>query len=111
MRLARLTADRGWTCAAAATTFMVSARTVTKWAARYSADGIAGMTDRGLRPHGSPTRTPPKVVRTIVPLRWRRTGSALKPRSRVSSVRLCALKTVLVRAGDDRTPFWHGWHG
>lgn len=28
-----------------------------------------------------------------------------------ADVRPGALKNALVSAGDDRTPFWHGWHG
>lgn len=51
--------------------FMVSARTAKKWADRYRAQGLAGMTDRSSRPHHSPTRTPPHLVKAIVRLRWR----------------------------------------
>jgi transposase InsO family protein len=72
LRLARLVVDRGWTCSAAAAMFMVCPRTARKWADRYRAEGPAAMTDRSSRPHRSPARTPPQVVRQIVGLRWRR---------------------------------------
>jgi transposase InsO family protein len=71
LRLAQLVVDRGWTCAAAAKMFMVSPPTARKWANRYRVDGAAGMVDRSSRPHRSPSRTAPRVVRRIVRLRWR----------------------------------------
>ena len=52
--------------------FMVSPVTARKWAARYRAEGSAGMTDRSSRPHSMPTKTPPATVKQIVQLRWRR---------------------------------------
>lgn len=72
LRLARLVIDQGWSCDAAAKMFMVAAKTARKWAERYRIEGPAGMTDRSSRPHHSPSRTPPGVVRRIVKLRWRR---------------------------------------
>jgi hypothetical protein len=71
LRLAELIVDRGWTHAAAAKMFMVAAKTAKKWAERYRAEGPAGMVDRSSRPHSSPTRTRPEVVRQVVHLRWR----------------------------------------
>ncbi len=71
LRLAQLVVDRGWTCSAAAKMFMVSPRTAAKWAARYRSEGAAGMADRSSRPHRSPAKTPPNLVRQIVALRWR----------------------------------------
>lgn len=71
LRLARLVVDDGWTHCAAAAMFMVAPRTARKWAERYRLEGTAGMVDRSSRPHHSPTRTPAKVVRAIVRLRWR----------------------------------------
>ncbi|MGV0627842.1 IS481 family transposase, partial [Mycolicibacter minnesotensis] len=38
---------------------------------RYRAEGATGMLDRSSRPHTSPTKTSPPVVRCIVALRWR----------------------------------------
>jgi transposase InsO family protein len=71
LRLAQLVVDRGWSYAAAAKMFMVSPRTAKKWADRYRGEGAAGMVDRSSRPHRSPTRTDPALVRQIVRLRWR----------------------------------------
>jgi transposase InsO family protein len=71
LRLAQLIVDRGWTHAAAAEMFMVAPKTAKKWAERYRAEGPAGMVDRSSRPHSSPTRTRPEVVRRVVHLRWR----------------------------------------
>lgn len=71
LRLAQLSVDRGWTHAAAAKMFMVAPRTAKKWADRYRAEGAAGMNDRSSRPHSSPTKTSPELVRRIVRLRWR----------------------------------------
>ncbi|PPK68946.1 transposase IS481 family protein [Actinokineospora auranticolor] len=51
--------------------FMVVDKTAAKWVDRYRAEGVAGMADRGSRPHHSPTRTPEHLVRAIVRLRWR----------------------------------------
>jgi len=72
LRLARLVVEGGWTYSTAAKMFMVSPRTAAKWADRYRREGPAGMTDRSSRPHRSPTKTPPQIVRQIVRLRWRK---------------------------------------
>ena len=71
LRLALLIVDDGWRASEAARLFMVSAVTARKWAARYRAEGVAGMTDRSSRPRSCPHRTPDPVVRRIVALRWR----------------------------------------
>src|SRR5687768_14687476 len=71
LRLAVLVVESGWTYAAAARMFLVSPRTAKKWADRYRVEGSAGMTDRSSRPHTSPTKTSPALVRRIVRLRWR----------------------------------------
>src|SRR3954470_22606069 len=72
LRLAKLIVEDGWSPAVAARMFMVSTVTARKWAARFPAEGVAGMRDRSSRPHSSPNRTPHVVVREIVRLRWRR---------------------------------------
>jgi transposase InsO family protein len=72
LRLAPLVVNDGWTYAAAAKMFMVAARTAKKWAERFRAEGAAGMVDRSSRPHVSPTKTSPQVMRRIVKLRWRK---------------------------------------
>jgi transposase InsO family protein len=71
LRLARLVVESGWTYAAAAKMFMVAPRTARKWADRFRAEGQAGMADRSSRPHVSPTKTAPALMRRIVDLRWR----------------------------------------
>jgi transposase len=71
LRLAVLVVEKGWPCSAAARMFMVAPATARKWADRYRLEGPAGMADRSSRPHRSPARTPPQVVRQIVRLRWR----------------------------------------
>ncbi|MDN3496939.1 IS481 family transposase [Planococcus sp. APC 4015] len=72
LRLARLVVDDRWPVIVAAKMFMVSPVTARKWAARYRAEGAAGMVNRSSRPRSMPTRTPPDVVKRIVRLRWRR---------------------------------------
>jgi transposase InsO family protein len=72
LRLAQLIVEKGWTYAAAAKMFMVSPRTAKKWADRDRAEGAAGMVDRSSRPHHSPTKTSPQVMRRIVDVRWRK---------------------------------------
>jgi len=69
--MAKLIVDRGWKPARAAERFDVSWRTAKKWAERYEAEGPAGMLDRSSRPHHQPNRTPVRVVRKIVHLRWK----------------------------------------
>lgn len=70
-RLALLVVEDGWTYAAAAKMFMVSPRTAKKWADRYRSHGRAGMFDRSSRPHSSPNKTAPQLVKRIVALRRR----------------------------------------
>ena len=72
LRLAKLIVEDRWTVAVAAKMFMVSPPTARKWAARFRAEGPAGMIDRSSRPRSMPARTPPAVVRRIVKARWRR---------------------------------------
>jgi transposase InsO family protein len=66
-----LIVEDGWKPSGAAKMFMVSTVTARKWAARYRAEGAAGMRDRSSRPRSCPHRTPEPVVRQIVQLRWR----------------------------------------
>ena len=71
LKLAILIVDSGWPPTVAAKMFMVSTVTARKWAARYRAEGGAGMMDRSSRPRLMPTKTSPELVRKIVRLRWR----------------------------------------
>lgn len=71
LRLARLIVDDEWTVADAAHQFNVSWPTAKRWADRYQAMGRDGMADRSSRPHRSPMKTPPELVRKIGHLRWK----------------------------------------
>jgi transposase InsO family protein len=71
LRLAQLVVEDRWPVSVAAKMFLVSPVTARKWAARYRAEGRAGMADRSSRPRTSPTRTPEPVKKAIVALRWR----------------------------------------
>ena len=71
LRLAKLIVEDGWKPSEAAKMFMVSAPTARKWAARFLAEGVAGMQDRSSRPRSCPHKTLAPTVRRIVRLRWR----------------------------------------
>jgi len=71
LRLARLIVVDGWKPSEAAKMFMVSTVTARKWAARFRAEGPVGMVDRSSRPHSSPNKTPERVMRQVIRLRWR----------------------------------------
>jgi transposase InsO family protein len=101
LRLAQLVVDRGWTYAAAAKMFMVAPRTARKWADRYRAEGTAGMADRSSRPHASPTKTPPDVVRRIVRLRWRHRLGPVQIAGRLQ-MQASTVHAVLVRCRINR---------
>lgn len=66
LRLARSVVEDGWSVARAAERFQVSRTTAARWVDRYRCQGVAGMKDRSSRPHRSPSKTPPPVVRRIV---------------------------------------------
>ena len=72
LRLAKLIVEDGWSPSMAAKMFMVSTVTARKWAARFRTEGPEGMTDRSSRPRSCPHRTPERLKREIVRLRWRR---------------------------------------
>jgi transposase InsO family protein len=69
LRLARCVVEDGWPLRRAAERFQVSHVTAARWAARYRAQGPAGMADRPSRPHASPGRTPARTGRRVVKLR------------------------------------------
>ena len=78
LRIARHIVDDGWAVRVAALHFNVSWPTAKRWADRYAAMGVGGMTDRSSRPHSSPSRTGPAVVRKIVHLRWKQRLGAVE---------------------------------
>jgi transposase InsO family protein len=101
LRLAKLIVEDGWPVAVAAKMFMTSPPTARKWAVRFRAEGPAGMTDRSSRPRSMPTRTPPRLVKRIVRLRWR---SRLGPAQIASELGIPAstVYAVLVRCRINR---------
>jgi transposase InsO family protein len=101
LRLARLIVEDGWPVARAAEWFQVSWPTAKRWADRYRLAGPAGMTDRSSRPHCSPHRTPPPLVRKIAHLRCK---GRLGPVAIAAQVGLAAstVHAVLVRCRINR---------
>lgn len=122
LRIARLIVDDGWPIVLAAHQFNVSWPTAKRWADRYAAMGAVGMVDRSSRPHHSPTRTPPELVRKVVHLRWKKrlgpVGIGAKvgmPASTVHAVlvrcRLNKLHHVDVRTGEVIRRYEHAYPG
>jgi transposase len=96
LTLARLIVDGHCPVAQAAVRFQVSWPTAKRWAARYEAEGEAGMVDRSSRPHRMPRLTPQPVVRKIVHLRWKQRLGPLEIAARVgiaasTRTRCCAV--------------------
>jgi len=71
LKIARLIVDDGWPIRRAAERFDVSWPTAKRWADRYAIAGAAGMSDRSSRPRHQPNKTPQRLVRKIVHLRWK----------------------------------------
>ena len=118
LRIARLIVDEGWPVAHAAAFFHVSWPTAKRWADRYAAMGRDGVQDRSSRPHRSPSRTSPELVRKIVHLRWKKRlgpvaiGARLGiPASTVHAVlvrcRLNRLRHLDVRTGEPIRRYEH----
>jgi transposase InsO family protein len=118
LRIGRLIVDDGWPVAHAAVFFHVSWPTAKRWADRYAAMGRDGMQDRSSRPHRSPTKTRPELVRKVVHLRWKKRlgpvgiGARLEmPASTVHAVltrcRLNRLRHVDVRTGEPVRRYEH----
>lgn len=101
LRLAQLVVESGWTYAAAAKMFLVHPRTAKKWADRYRSQGHSGMVDRSSRPHSSPTRTSPELVRRIVELRWRHRLGPVQIAGRLG-MQASTVHAVLVRCRINR---------
>lgn len=101
LRLARLVVHEKWAYATAAKMFMVSPRTAKKWADRYRAEGPTGMADRSSRPHTSPAKTSPALVRRIVTLRWRHRLGPVQIAGRLG-VPASTVHAVLVRCRINR---------
>jgi transposase InsO family protein len=72
LALAELIVEGGWSYRRAAERYQCSPATAKKWADRYRGEGTAGMADRSSRPETSPNRTPTRLERRIVALRFTR---------------------------------------
>jgi transposase InsO family protein len=96
-----LIVEDGWSPSVAARMFMVSPVTARKWAARFRAEGPAGMVDRSSRPHRSPNKTPEQLKREIVRLRWRQRLGPVQIGGRVG-VPASTVHRVLVRCRINR---------
>lgn len=69
LKVVRLVVDDGWPISEVAARFQVSWPAVKRWADRYGAG--EDMRDRSSRPHHSPNKTHPKVVKRCIGLRMR----------------------------------------
>lgn len=70
LKVAQLVVDHGYPISEVAARFQCSRPTVKRWAERYRAG--EPMSDRSSRPHSSPNKTRPEVVKRIVSLRMRK---------------------------------------
>jgi len=70
LKLAQLVVDQGWPVERVADRFQCANGTVRRWADRYRAG--EPMTDRSSRPLSSPNRTPSRLERRIIALRFNR---------------------------------------
>lgn len=104
LKLARLIVDHGAPVSQAATRFQVSWPTAKRWAARYEAQGEAGMTDRSSRPHRMPRKTPQPIVRKIVHLRWKQRLGQLEIAARLG-IAASTAHQVLRRCGISRLSY------
>jgi transposase InsO family protein len=89
--------EQQWALAAAAEAAGVSARTASKWLARFRAEGEAGLVDRSSRPRYSPSRTPPERMEAIATLRRLRFTAA--EISQTLRMPLSTVSAVLGRVG------------
>jgi transposase InsO family protein len=91
-RMACRVVEQGWSLTEAAAAAEVSARTCSKWVARYRAEGLAGLVDRSSAPRVVANRTEEQVVQAIAALRRLRfTGPEIaellgRPLSTVSGI-------------------------
>jgi transposase InsO family protein len=99
-RLARRVVEDGWSLAEAAAAAEVSERTACKWAARYRADGDAGLLDRSSAPQTIPNRTPEERVEAIAALRRLRfSGPEI---AELLGMALSTVSAILTRIGMGR---------
>ena len=70
-QVATMVAEDGWPQARVAELFRVSRPTVSKWVARYRANGLDGLRNRSSRPHSCPHRVSAAVEELVVAERRR----------------------------------------
>jgi transposase InsO family protein len=89
--------EQGWTLAQAAEAAGVSVRTVSKWLARFRAEGAEGLLDRPSAPEVVPRRTPDERVELVAALRrLRMTGAEI---AETLAMPLSTVSAVLSRIG------------
>ena len=108
LKLARFHVESGSTIRATAERFQVSTTTVIRWAARYRVAQSCGraptardMADISSRPHRSPTRTRPKLVKKVKHLRTKRRMGPVQIAGRVG-LASSTVHAILVREGMNR---------
>ena len=108
LKLARFHVESGSTIRGTAERFQVSTTTVIRWSRRYRAVLAAGrmpssrdMVDVSSRPHRSPTRTRPRVVRKVKHLRTKRRFGPVQIAGRVG-IPASTVHRILVREGINR---------
>jgi transposase InsO family protein len=89
--------EQGWTLTAAAEAAGVSVRTVSKWLARFRAEGSEGLFDRSSAPGLVPQRTPEERVEMIAALRRLRMTAA--EIAETLQMPLSTVSAVLTRIG------------
>jgi transposase InsO family protein len=89
--------EQGWTLAQTAEAAGVSVRTVSKWLARFRAEGAEGLRDRCSRPRRIPHRTSEQRVEVIASLRRLRMTAA--EIAEIVAMPLSTVSAVLARVG------------
>lgn len=89
--------EQGWTLTAAAEAAGVSVRTVSKWLARFRAEGADGLLDRSSAPELVPSRTPEERVELVAGLRRLRMTAA--EIAETLQMPLSTVSAVLTRIG------------
>jgi transposase InsO family protein len=98
--MARSVMEGGSSKAAAARAFHTTPKTVAKWAARFRAEGVAGLQDRSSRPRSSPSQAAPALCARVEALRRQRhTGEQIAAEVGVSAA---TVSRILKRLGLNR---------
>lgn len=95
--MVRAVVDAGLSVATVARLYRTTPKTVSKWVARFRAEGIDGLRDRSSKPHSSPSQTPPATCAAIeASRRQRHTGKQIAAEVGVSPA---TVSRVLRRLG------------